>query len=53
MKFTLFHLRPYADLDLEAAAEYQTSWLQTPNTFYDAEKVTVVVEAWQGESLRA
>lgn len=38
MKFTLFHLMPYADLDLEGAAKYPTAWVLTPNSFYDPKK---------------
>lgn len=38
MKFTLFHLMPYADLDLEGAARYPTAWVHTPNSFYDPKK---------------
>jgi alkanesulfonate monooxygenase SsuD/methylene tetrahydromethanopterin reductase-like flavin-dependent oxidoreductase (luciferase family) len=38
MKFTLFHLMPYADLDLEAAAAYPTAWVHTPNRLYDPQK---------------
>jgi alkanesulfonate monooxygenase SsuD/methylene tetrahydromethanopterin reductase-like flavin-dependent oxidoreductase (luciferase family) len=49
MKFTLFHLMPYADLDLEAAAQYQTSWLQTPNTFYDTEKGAALYDRYLTE----
>jgi alkanesulfonate monooxygenase SsuD/methylene tetrahydromethanopterin reductase-like flavin-dependent oxidoreductase (luciferase family) len=35
MKFTLFHLMPYAALDLEATKDYPTAWLHTPNTHFD------------------
>jgi len=35
MKFTLFHLMPYAELDLAGAAAYPTAWVHTPNSFYD------------------
>ena len=38
MKFTLFHLMPYADLDLEAAADYSTVWVHLPNSHYDPVK---------------
>ena len=38
MKFTLFHLMPYADLDLDAAAAYPTAWVLTPNQLYDPKK---------------
>ena len=49
MKFTLFHLMPYADLDLAATKDYATSWLQTPNTFYDAEKGAALYDRYLGE----
>ena len=35
MKFTLFHLMPYAELDLVEAAKYPTAWVHTPNSLYD------------------
>jgi alkanesulfonate monooxygenase SsuD/methylene tetrahydromethanopterin reductase-like flavin-dependent oxidoreductase (luciferase family) len=35
MKFTLFHLMPYAELDLDEAARYPTAWVLTPNSLYD------------------
>jgi alkanesulfonate monooxygenase SsuD/methylene tetrahydromethanopterin reductase-like flavin-dependent oxidoreductase (luciferase family) len=38
MKFFLFHLMPYADLDLAGADKYNTSWVTLPNSFYDAKK---------------
>jgi alkanesulfonate monooxygenase SsuD/methylene tetrahydromethanopterin reductase-like flavin-dependent oxidoreductase (luciferase family) len=38
MKFTLFHLMPYADLDLNEAAQYPTAWVHTPNRLYDPQK---------------
>jgi alkanesulfonate monooxygenase SsuD/methylene tetrahydromethanopterin reductase-like flavin-dependent oxidoreductase (luciferase family) len=38
MKFTLFHLMPYADLDLTEAAKYPTAWVLTPNTLYDPKR---------------
>jgi alkanesulfonate monooxygenase SsuD/methylene tetrahydromethanopterin reductase-like flavin-dependent oxidoreductase (luciferase family) len=31
----LFHLMPYADLDLEGAKQYPTVWSTLPNRFYD------------------
>ncbi len=34
----LFHLMPYADLDLEATRDYPTAWCTLPNTFYDPKK---------------
>jgi alkanesulfonate monooxygenase SsuD/methylene tetrahydromethanopterin reductase-like flavin-dependent oxidoreductase (luciferase family) len=38
MNVMLFHLMPYADLDLEGAAKYPASWVVLPNTFYDPQK---------------
>ncbi|MCC2097822.1 MAG: LLM class flavin-dependent oxidoreductase [Hyphomicrobiales bacterium] len=38
MKFFLFHLMPYADLDLAGADKYNSSWVTLPNSFYDAKK---------------
>jgi alkanesulfonate monooxygenase SsuD/methylene tetrahydromethanopterin reductase-like flavin-dependent oxidoreductase (luciferase family) len=38
MNVFLFHLMPYADLDLEAASKYSASWVVLPNSFYDPKK---------------
>ncbi len=38
MKVMLFHLMPYADLDLEATKGYETVWVKLPNTFFDPVK---------------
>jgi alkanesulfonate monooxygenase SsuD/methylene tetrahydromethanopterin reductase-like flavin-dependent oxidoreductase (luciferase family) len=38
MKFYLFHLMPYADLDLEAPDKYNSSWVTLPNSYYDPKK---------------
>jgi alkanesulfonate monooxygenase SsuD/methylene tetrahydromethanopterin reductase-like flavin-dependent oxidoreductase (luciferase family) len=38
MNILLFHLMPYADLDLEATKVYPTTWTTLPNTFYDPKK---------------
>ncbi len=38
MKFFLFHLMPYADLDLSATDKYNTSWVTLPNSYYDPKK---------------
>jgi alkanesulfonate monooxygenase SsuD/methylene tetrahydromethanopterin reductase-like flavin-dependent oxidoreductase (luciferase family) len=34
----LFHLMPYADLDLEEADKYPHSWVTLPNRLYDPQK---------------
>jgi alkanesulfonate monooxygenase SsuD/methylene tetrahydromethanopterin reductase-like flavin-dependent oxidoreductase (luciferase family) len=38
MNVLLFHLMPYADLDLEQAKKYPTSWVVMPNSMYDPKK---------------
>ncbi len=38
MKFTLFHLMPYADLDLSFTDTYPTCWTILPNSYYDPKK---------------
>ncbi len=38
MKFTFFHLMPYRPLDLEAAGQYRSAWVVTPNSFFDPKK---------------
>ena len=38
MNVLLFHLMPYADLDLQASARYPTAWATLPNQFYDPQK---------------
>ncbi|MFM1814324.1 MAG: hypothetical protein RLZ98_1019 [Pseudomonadota bacterium] len=35
MKVYFFHLMPYANLDLEASHNYNSAWLNLPNSFYD------------------
>ncbi len=38
MNVLLFHLMPYADLDLEEADKYPHSWVTLPNRLYDPKK---------------
>jgi len=38
MNVMLFHLMPYADLDLEASKDFPTVWATLPNSFYDPQK---------------
>lgn len=38
MKFTLFHLMPYAALDLDAVKDHNTVWVGLPNKHYDKEE---------------
>jgi len=35
MKFFLFHLMPYANLDLNYTAKYDTAWVTLPNSYFD------------------
>jgi len=35
MKFCLFHLMPYAPLDLDFDKKYPSSWMALPNSYYD------------------
>ena len=38
MEFYLFHLMPYADLDLAQTDKYNSSWVTLPNSNYDPKK---------------
>ena len=38
MEFVLFHLMPYADLDLEAGRDHGTVWVNLPNSNFDPVK---------------
>ena len=38
MQIVLFHLMPYADLDLEAGRKNGTVWVKLPNSNFDPEK---------------
>jgi alkanesulfonate monooxygenase SsuD/methylene tetrahydromethanopterin reductase-like flavin-dependent oxidoreductase (luciferase family) len=38
MKFTLFHLMPYADLGAQAMEGRETTWVHLPNLHFDPEK---------------
>ncbi len=38
MNILLFHLMPYADLDLKEAEQYPSSWATLPNRLYDPQK---------------
>src|SRR4051795_4339684 len=38
MQIVLFHLMPYADLDLEAGRKHGTVWVTLPNRNFDPEK---------------
>jgi alkanesulfonate monooxygenase SsuD/methylene tetrahydromethanopterin reductase-like flavin-dependent oxidoreductase (luciferase family) len=38
MNIMMFHLMPYADLDLQKADQYPHSWVTMPNSLYDPKK---------------
>lgn len=38
MNVLLFHLMSYADLDFEATKQYETTWVNLPNKFFDPVK---------------
>src|SRR5262247_3985546 len=38
MNILMFHLMPYADLDVAEAKKYPTVWTALPNSFYDPKK---------------
>ena len=38
MKLYLFHLMPYADLDLDYDKKYRSSWVVLPNSYFDPVK---------------
>ena len=38
MQFFAFHLMPYRHLDFDAASQYESYWIDFPNTFYDTDK---------------
>jgi alkanesulfonate monooxygenase SsuD/methylene tetrahydromethanopterin reductase-like flavin-dependent oxidoreductase (luciferase family) len=38
MKFFMFHLMPYADLDLSYSRDHDAAWVTLPNSYYDPVK---------------
>ncbi len=38
MKIFIFHLMPYADLDMGYAEKYRAAWVVLPNTYFDPKK---------------
>lgn len=38
MKVMVFHLMPYADLDLRVKDQYRSAWVVLPNSYFDPEK---------------
>ena len=53
MKFYLFHLMPYADLDLTFQEKHETSWVKLPNSYYDPEKGSLLYNRYIDELVRA
>ena len=53
MKFTYFHLMPYADVDLAEVDKIGTSWVRLPNSNYDPKKGAALYHRYLGELERA
>jgi alkanesulfonate monooxygenase SsuD/methylene tetrahydromethanopterin reductase-like flavin-dependent oxidoreductase (luciferase family) len=53
MKFYHFTLMPYAALDLEARAKYETAWVTLPNSLYDPEKGRQLYDTYIEDYIRA
>ena len=49
MKFCLFHLMPYAPLDLTFDRTYPTSWMSLPNSYYDPKEGHVLYNRYLDE----
>jgi alkanesulfonate monooxygenase SsuD/methylene tetrahydromethanopterin reductase-like flavin-dependent oxidoreductase (luciferase family) len=49
MEFYLFHLMPYADLDLSQTDVYETSWVKLPNSNYDPKKGHILYNRYLDE----
>jgi alkanesulfonate monooxygenase SsuD/methylene tetrahydromethanopterin reductase-like flavin-dependent oxidoreductase (luciferase family) len=49
MKFMLFHLMPYAYLDLNYTDKHESAWVTLPNTYFDPEKGHELYERYLGE----
>lgn len=53
MKFTCFHLMPYAALDLKERAKHETAWVKLPNSLYDREAGRALYERYIDELVYA
>lgn len=53
MKFTCFHLMPYASLDMSERDKHETAWLTLPNTLYDREDGRKLYDRYIGELVYA
>ena len=49
MKVTMFHLMPYAVLDMEERARYPSAWVTLPNTLFDPEQGHVLYNRFLDE----
>ncbi|MSQ71937.1 MAG: LLM class flavin-dependent oxidoreductase [Betaproteobacteria bacterium] len=49
MKVFLFHLMPYADLDLAYTEKHNSAWVTLPNTYFDVAKGTALYNRYLDE----
>jgi alkanesulfonate monooxygenase SsuD/methylene tetrahydromethanopterin reductase-like flavin-dependent oxidoreductase (luciferase family) len=49
MKFCLFHLMPYAPLDLSFDQKYPSSWMALPNSYYDPKQGHILYNRYLDE----
>jgi alkanesulfonate monooxygenase SsuD/methylene tetrahydromethanopterin reductase-like flavin-dependent oxidoreductase (luciferase family) len=49
MQIYLFHLMPYADLDMTYAEKHRAAWVVLPNTYFDPEKGHQLYNRWLDE----
>ena len=49
MQIYLFHLMPYADLDLSYTEKHRAAWVVLPNTYFDPEKGHRLYNRWLDE----
>ena len=49
MKVFMFHLMPYADLDLSYTDNHETCWVTLPNTHFDVDKGTALYHRYLDE----
>ena len=49
MNVFMFHLMPYADLDMTYVEKYSTDWVVLPNTYYDPAKGHVLYNRYLDE----
>ena len=53
MKVFLFHLMPYAYLDLDYDQKYRSAWVVLPNSYFDPEKGRELYNRYLDEKLYA